>query len=209
MKLLVLGATGGTGRHLVTQALEQGHEITVLVRDPAKLGDVRDRVRAVKGSMPGDVPALAEAVLGQDAVVSSLGLGNGTQPNGLIERSVPAIVAAMRGAGVRRLVHISAFGVGPTRGDVPLIPRIAQRLLLARVFADKEAGEAVLPSSGLEWTVVYPSVLTDGARTGQVRAGEHLPLSGIPKISRADVAAFTLAQLGERAYVGKGVLISG
>jgi uncharacterized protein YbjT (DUF2867 family) len=208
MKLLILGATGGTGRQLVAQALEQGHQVTVLVRDPAKLGASSGKVRVVQGSMPDAGSALAEAVRGQDAVISSLGLGNGTNPRGLIERSVPAIVATMREAGVKRLMHISAFGVGPTRADVPLVPRIAQWLFLAKVFADKAAGEAVLPTSGLEWTVVYPSVLTDGPKTLKVRAGAHLPLSGVPKISRADVAAFTLAELSARNYVGKGALIS-
>ncbi|MBC5763560.1 NAD(P)-dependent oxidoreductase [Ramlibacter albus] len=208
MKVLILGATGGTGRHLVTQALEQGHEVTVLVRNPAKLGELQPRVRAIQGSLPEGGEALQAAVRGQDAVISSLGLGNGTNPDGLMERSVPAIVAAMRSAGVKRLVHISAFGVGPTKGDVPLVPRLAQRLFLSKVFADKEAGERALPASGLDWTVVYPSVLTDGPKTAKIRYGEHLPLSGIPKISRADVAAFTLAQLTDKTYVGKGALVT-
>jgi putative NADH-flavin reductase len=208
MQLLILGATGGTGQQLVTQALAQGHEVTVLVRDPTRLGALRERVRAVVGSLPASAGPLREAAGGQQAVISALGVGNATRAHHLMAGALPAIVAAMQGAGVKRLLHISAFGVGPTRGDVPLVPRLAQRLLLRDVFADKEAGEACLPASGLEWTVVYPSLLTDGARTGIYRHGEHLRLSGLPRISRADVADFTLAQLQDSRYVGRGALVS-
>jgi putative NADH-flavin reductase len=208
MKLLILGATGGTGRQLVEQALARGHEVTVLARSPDKLGPLAARVRVVQGALPQDAAALSEAMRGQDAVVSALGVGNATRSGGLMQGAVPVILDAMARQGVQRVLHVSAFGVGSTAADVPALPRLLQKLLLADVFADKLAGEGVLRESGLEWTIVYPSILTDGARTARYRTGEHLALRGLPRISRADVADFVLGELQDARYVRKGAMIS-
>lgn len=209
MKLLVLGATGGTGREVVTQALEAGHDVTVLVRDPTRLTVTLDHRHVVTGSVTDNQDALIEATRGQNAVISALGVGNSLKSNGLIARSVPAIVQAMTAAGVRRLVFMSACGVGDTWRDVPFVPRIFMRTLLRDLFADKAAGEEILRHSGLDWTLVYPVMLTNGPRTGRCRAGERLDLHGFPRISRADVAAFLLSQVSDGAYIRKGVIISG
>jgi putative NADH-flavin reductase len=205
VKILILGATGGTGREVVAQGLQRGHELTALVRNPQKLA-ASEKLRVVRGSMA-DAQALADAVRGQDAVISALGMGNGLKSHGLMAKSVPALIAAMEREGVGRLVLTSAFGVGPTRRDVPLVPRLFQRLLLRDIFADKEAGETALRASRLEWTIVYPAMLTDAAASGRYRAAEHLELHGLPRISRADVAQFLLAAAGDRALVGKSLLI--
>ena len=121
---------------------------------------------------------------------------------------MPRIVRAMEDHGIRRLIFTSAFGVGDTRRDVPLVPRIFIRLLLQDIYRDKELGEATLRASGLDWTLVYPAGLVDGPATGQCRAGERLSLSGFPRIARADVADFLLTQIDDTTYVRKGVLIS-
>ena len=151
--------------------------------------------------------ALQAAIRGQDVVISALGAGNSFKPAGLIEHSVPAIVRAMEAQGVRRLIFTSAYGVGATFNTVPLVPRIFMRLLLHDIYADKEAGEAHLYRSKLDWTIVYPVTLTNGPKTGGYRVGEHLALRGIPKISRADVAHFLLSQMEDSTYLRKGVLI--
>ncbi|MBI5909982.1 MAG: SDR family oxidoreductase [Betaproteobacteria bacterium] len=208
MKLLVLGATGATGRQIVAQALERAHEVVAFVRNPGKLAISNDRLRVVTGSIPDDTRALTEAVRGQDAVVSALGVGNLLKSSDLISRSMRAIVPAMESQEVRRLLFVSAFGVGETRRDVPLLPRIAQRLLLADVFADKEAGEDYLRRSSLDWTLIHPAILTNGPKTAKYRVGERLELHGLPKISRADVADFVLSQLEDATYLRKEVLIS-
>jgi putative NADH-flavin reductase len=114
----------------------------------------------------------------------------------------------MESQGVRRLIFTSAYGVGATQADVPLVPRILMRLLLRDLYADKAAGEDDLRRSGLAWTLVYPTTLTKGPRTGKYRVGEHLTLHGVPKISRADVADFLLSQIEDGSYTGRGVLIS-
>ena len=208
MKLLVIGATGATGLQIVQQALAQGHEVTAFVRDPAKLKISHPALRVVQGSMPENAAALAGALQGQDAVLSSRGLRNALRANGLQERSMQALVPAMQAAGVRRLVTVSANGVGDSHAASPLLPRIMYRLLLGDIFADKQAGEAVVRASSLDWTFAYPTLLTNGPRTGKYRAGERLELSGMPKISRADVADFVLKQLQDRSWSRKRPVIS-
>jgi len=209
MKLFVLGATGPTGLQIVQQALAQGHEVTAFVRDPAKLPFTGKNLKVITGNLPGDARALAEALRGHDAVISSLGLHNVLKSNGLIENSMRVLVPAMEQQGVRRLIIVSANGVGDTRRHAPLLPRLMYSLLLTGIFADKQAGEDIVRASSLEWTITYPTLLTDGPRTGAYRAGERLKLKGMPKISRADVAEFVLRQLGDRAFLKKGAVISG
>lgn len=206
--VLVLGATGGTGQQLVTQALQQGHRVTALVREPPQLSLASDRLRVLGGSVTDDGSALATAMRGQDVVISALGVGKSFKSGGLIAESVPRIVRAMKDEGVRRVIFTSAFGVGETHRDVPLVPRLFIRLLLQDVYRDKAAGEAQLIESELDWTLVYPSGLVDGAASGRYRAGERLPLRGFPRIARADVAAFLLTQIDDATYVRKRVLIS-
>ena len=208
MKLLVLGATGATGLQIVQQALAQGHQVTALVRDPAKLKISHPALRVVQGSMPEDAAALASALQGQDAVLSSLGLRNALRANSLQERSMQALVPAMLAAGMRRLITVSANGVGDSHAASPLLPRIMYRLLLGDIFADKKAGEDVVRASSLDWTFAYPTLLTNGPRTGKYRAGERLELSGMPKISRADVADFVLKQLQDRSWSRKRPVIT-
>jgi len=160
------------------------------------------------GDVLGEAGALATAVANQDAVISTLGVGNSFKSGGLIGRSAPALVAAMQAHGVRRLVFTSAFGVGATYRDTPLLPRVFNATLLRDIHADKQAGEAVIQASSLDWTIVYPVGLTDGPRTGAYRVGERLALSGFPRISRADVAELLVQQVADRSHVRKGVLIA-
>ena len=208
MKLFVLGATGPTGLQIVQQALAQGHEVTAFVRDPAKLPVRHERLKTVVGALPGDAKALAAALRGHDAVISSLGLHNALKARRFSENNMRVLVPAMQQQGVRRLIIVSANGVGDTHKDSPLLPRIMYRLLLTDIFADKKAGEDIVRASGLDWTIAYPTLLTDGPRTGNYRAAERLALKGFPKISRADVADFVLRQLNDSAFLKKGAVIS-
>jgi uncharacterized protein YbjT (DUF2867 family) len=114
----------------------------------------------------------------------------------------------MKSASVRRLIFLSAFGVGDTFRDAPFVARVFIRLLLKDLYRDKEAGEDAIRSSGLDWTIVYPTGLTDGAATGGYQVGERLALHGVPRISRSDVAAFLVQQIEATSYFRKGVLIS-
>jgi putative NADH-flavin reductase len=207
-RLLVLGATGATGRLVVARALELGHTVTVLVRSPDRLEVSPDRVRVITGTLPDDEAALVAAVRGQDAVISALGVGQSFTPNDLMARSIPVIVRVMESEGPRRLVFTSAFGVGSTWTDTPFLPRIFIRTLLRKVYADKAAGEQAITRSTLDWTLVHPVGLTNGGRRGRYRVGEHLDLRGFPTISRADLADFLLAQIDDRSFIGKRVLVA-
>jgi uncharacterized protein YbjT (DUF2867 family) len=207
-KALVLGATGPTGRHVVQQALARGLEVTALVRNPRGV-DASRPVRVVVGDTVTKPASVRTAVAGQDAVISALGVGKSFRPNGLIENSMRNIVDAMEAEGVRRLVFTSAFGVGGTIRDTPILPRLFIRTLLRRVYEDKRAGEAILRRSTLEWTLVCPTGLTNrrGVRPNY-RVGERLDLGGLPTVSREDVADFLLRQLTDRTFLHKEVLVS-
>lgn len=209
MKVLLLGASGGTGQHVLRQAIARGHQITALVRHPklAALPPEASRARIVAGDVL-DHASLATAMAGQDAVVSALGVGKSFTPNGLIAAAVPKVIASMQQHRVRRIVFMSAFGVAETWQDTPFLPRLFIRTLLRRIYADKAAGEAALKKSDLDWTIVYPTGLTDKPGSRRYRVGERLELTGFPTIPRADVADCLLHELEEPSHVRKAVLVS-
>ena len=207
MKLAVFGATGPTGKELVSQALDRGYQVTVFARRPEAV-PMREHLRIVAGDAARDAGAVAEAVRGQDAVLSALGVRTSFFPRGLMQRSLANIVPAMEAAGVRRFVLMSAFGVGESRKDAPIGPRLVYKTLLACIFADKRVAEESLKRSALEWTIVYPVLLTNAPRSVRYRAAERLELRGFPSISRADVADFMLRELVERRFVRRTVILS-
>ena len=193
---------------MLEQALAKGHAVTAFVRDPGRLANRDERVRVIVGDTTRDAPAIADALIGQDVVVSALGRRNTLRSDHLIERSMRMIVPAMERAGVRRLILLSAFGVGESRRDAPWIPRIMYRVLLGDIFRDKLAGEKRVRQSSLDWTIVYPVLLTNGPLTLRYRAGERLELRGLPKISRADVARFLLIEAESGGFVRKVAVLS-
>ena len=152
--------------------------VTVFVRDPAKAPAPHDRLRVVTGSLL-DEAALTAAVRGQDAVISAIGRGRSFKSEHLMEQVVPPLVSAMKAAGVRRLIFMSALGVGDSYQDSPVIGRLFFRTLLRGIYADKAVGDRLIRTSGLEWTLVQPSQLTDGPLTRNYRHGERLALSGM------------------------------
>ena len=208
MKLVVFGASGGTGQEIIKQALEQGHDVTAFVRDPKKLTIKNSRLHIIEGDVLNDQSAIARAITGRDAIISSLGRANSLKSNGLIAGSLAAIVPAAKKHDVRRLILISAFGVGDSSRNAPLVPRLMYRLLLGDIYRDKKAGEDIVKASDLDWTIVHPVMLTTGPKTETYRSGERFNLKGFPKISRADVAHFALAQLTDKTFLRKTAVIS-
>ncbi len=183
MNLVILGATGRTGRLVVEQALAAGHTVTALVRSPEKLTSANPNLRVVTGQAT-DASAVSRAMEGADAVISTLG-GKGS----VIADSTQAIVAAARAAGVKRVVLLSSWVVERDRMDT--VTRLLTGLAMGPVIKDKSAGELVLRRSDLEWTIVYPSSLTDGPAKGSVTELPEQAKRGMSeKISRADVAAW-------------------
>ena len=206
MRLLILGATGPTGRHLVDQALAAGHDVTALVREPARITIVHPRFGRVAGDAT-DARALEDSMGGKDAVLSALGAGKSLRSQ-IASRAMAALIPAMRARGLKRVIVLSSFGVGESYEQASLLQRIAFRTMLRQIFADKAEADAMLRASGLDWTLVYPTLLTNGERAGRYRVGERLAMRGMPTISRADVAAFMLAQLGTDEWRCRTAVIS-
>jgi uncharacterized protein YbjT (DUF2867 family) len=202
MKLLILGGTGPTGQQVVMQAIAKGHDVTALVRTPSKLALTSGNLKVVKGDVL-DKTTLLKALEGQDALVSALGVGKTLRPHHLIENAMATIVQAMSSAGVKRIVFLSAFGVGESFSNANLLQKLIFRLPLKAIYADKAKGDSMLKESPLDWTIVRPVVLTNGPTTVKYQAGEVLPMKGMPAISRADVADFMLRQLSEDTYLRK------
>lgn len=208
LRLLVLGATGRTGQQLVGEALGQGHEVTALVRDRARLLIQDGRLHVVVGGAT-DPATVDEAVAGHDAVLCALGPRSLKEllRAELMRATVPALVSSMERRGVRRLILLSALGVGESASRAPLAPRLAFRSFLRQVGQDKERAEQAVRASGLEWTIVYPPSLSTGPATGTYRHGEDLELRASPRVSRADVAQFMLMQLTDDRYIRKGAIV--
>ena len=191
MKLVVLGATGGTGLELVRQAIEHGHSVTAFVRSPDRLQPFRDRIAVQQGDLLNR--AELEAVLrGHDAVLS--GFGSRTPRSkadaDLLRRFAVALAGAMPPAGVSRVVVESVAFL--FRDSIVPPAYLLGRLLFPRTVADASAMERVFAESDLDWTMVRPPELTDKPYTGKYRVREgHLPPFGF-SISRADVADFML-----------------
>ena len=209
MRLLLLGATGRTGRELLLQALAQGHQLTALARDPGRLAVRDEHVHAIAGS-PSDSAAIHAALEGQEAVLCTLGPRS---PKALLafdlmQATVEALVPSMQAQRVGRIVMLSALGAGQSAAHAPAASRLMFRTLFRQVGKDKAIAEAMLEDSGLDWTVVYPPSLTNGPRTGSYRHGQAMKVRGVPRISRADVAEFMLAQLTDPSYVRRSAIIS-
>ncbi|TMD91949.1 MAG: SDR family oxidoreductase [Chloroflexi bacterium] len=197
MKLVVLGATGRTGRLVVEQALAAGHTVTALVRSPEKLTIRNSGLRMVAGRAT-DAADVAQALEGADAVLSTLG-GNGS----VIADSTRAIVDAAHQTGVRRVIVLSSFFV--ERDRLGAVSRLLTGLAMGSVIKDKTAGEKLLRQSDLDWTIIYASLLKEGPDSGSVRVlpeGAKRRISD--GISRSDVAkwmveAATTSQLNHRS----------
>jgi uncharacterized protein YbjT (DUF2867 family) len=185
MNLVVLGATGRTGRLVVEQALSAGHSVTALVRSPQKLTTHHPNLHVVTGEAT-DVSAVSRALEGADAVIGTLG-GGGS----VIADSTRAIVAAAPKTGVRRIVLLSTFAA--ERDRLGAGTRLLTSIGMGAMLKDKTAGEEMLRRSDLDWTIVYASMLTDGPASGSIAVLPEGTRRGMTqKISRADVAAWMI-----------------
>jgi putative NADH-flavin reductase len=211
MNIIVFGATGATGKPVVEQALAAGHHVTAFVRTPSKVPFDHPNLRVQAGQVTTDQQAVTAAVAGHDAVISALGNPHtykGMRAPTVITDATSIIIRAMEETGVDRLVFLSAFGVGDTVKEAPLPLKAMYRMFLGPVYADKLRAERTLRASELNWTLVYPVVLTNGPRTGAYRAGDSLPLKGLAKVSRADVADFILRQLDDDTYARRTAVLA-
>ncbi|MFC9299302.1 NAD(P)-dependent oxidoreductase [Streptomyces sp. NPDC057011] len=202
MKLTVFGATGGVGHEVVRQALAAGHEVTAVVRDPARLDvPAHERLEVAVVADLTDEEALVPVLAGRTAVISALGAASNKQAKAapVTGPAVRAILAAMDRAGVTRLSAVSAAPVGP---DVPsdgVFTRAVFLPLLRRalrdLYADLAVMEAAIGASRAEWTVIRPPRLLNRPRTGTYRRALDANVPRARVIPRADVADALLTTL--------------
>ncbi|MCM1943860.1 MULTISPECIES: NAD(P)-dependent oxidoreductase [Streptomyces] len=208
MKLTVFGATGGIGQEIVRQALGAGHEVTAVVRDPARFAVTGERLEVHRADL-GDAGALRPAVAGRDAVLSGLGArSRADAAAGIAARLTRPVLTAMDAEGVRRLVVVSAAPVGPTPEGEGLLDKAVLAVVnsvLKDVYADLRVMESELAASATDWTSVRPPKLTDRPLTGRYRT----VVGGTPPrgrtLARADVAHAMLAALDDPSTVRQGV----
>jgi putative NADH-flavin reductase len=208
MKLLIIGATGGTGQLLVQKALAQGHDATVLVRDPSKLRSRQERLRVLVGDIL-DPVSVDSAVAGQDAVLSSLGTRKWFRPTTLFSEGTKNLLRSMDRHGVRRLICITGVGVRETLGHGGfLYDNFFHPIFTKRVYEDKDRQEEIIRNSGRQWIIVRPGLLTNGPARKNYRVLTDLTGVTIGRISRADVAAFMLAQLNSDRYLRQAPILT-
>lgn len=207
-KLLVLGATGGTGQHIVSQAVERSYDVAVLARSAEKAGKLKGAEVVVGDAL--DATALRRALEGRDAVVSALGTPmSPLREATLLSSATRVLVDAMQAENVRRLVAVTGIGAGDSAGHGGfLFDRLIFPLLLRHVYADKNRQEAIVRASGLDWVLVRPSVLNNRTESQPTRAIEDLSRFHGGTISRADVARFVLDQVQGEAWLRRAPLVT-
>lgn len=202
MRLLIVGGTGGTGRQLIAQALERGHAVTALVRNPSKLGLEHPRLRVVRGDVL-DYGSVEEAVRGQEAVISALGHKRFFYPTRILSEGTANLLRAMQAHGVPRFVCETSLGIGDSAGRMGLYYTLfVIPVILPFYFWDKTRQEQLIAASDVEWVIVRPGVLSNAERRGTYRHGRDIGNFLLTvRIARADVADFMLHQVQNDLYL--------
>ena len=205
MNIAVFGATGKTGLEILKQSLTKGDVVTAFVRDPLKLELEHEKLKVIKGDIF-EVASVGQAILRQDAVVCALGSSE-LKKTTVRSEGTNNIIQGMKENKVKRLVIISAMGVGESWDTLSAINKFFFATLLKSSREDHEAQEVVVKESGLDWTIIRPSGLTDTPLTKTYSIGENI-LAKTSKISRADVAHAILKDLLENKFLQKAVTIT-
>ena len=210
MKVIVFGATGGIGRLLVAGALDHGHSVTAFVRNGQSL-EPRDGLSVVEGDLF-DPQSVGDAIDGHRAVFSALG-SRTLKADPLLSRAIPLIINGMHFHRVDRIITVGAAGALYPAGKyqpplATVLFAIARATLLRHPMADQRAQERLLAAGDLDYTIVRPPRLTDGAATGTYRVLPDALPSSSRHISRADVADFMLQQLTDPRFHRRGVYLA-
>jgi uncharacterized protein YbjT (DUF2867 family) len=194
MRVAVVGAAGGTGKHVVAQALAAGHEVIAVARRPEAIAIRHEKLRVVKGDVL-DAPSIAAALAGVDAVVSTFGPADNARPGTLMSEGVASIIAACRQNGVPRFVFESGLMCSTGKGLGP-ISRVGIALAgwwYAAMRDDKRLAEDAIAGSAIpHWVIVRPPVLSDAPATGRYVEGIDARVNATRAMAHADVATFLL-----------------
>ena len=204
--VLIIGASRGIGLKTVEAALHAGHSVRALARSARGIPVDHPKL----GKMVGDalqVPTVKRALTGVDVVIQSLGISAGSEiifkSTQLFSIATRVLVAAMEEAQVKRLICVTGFGAGDSRGRGGFLYSVAFHLLVGRIYDDKDVQERIVRGSKLDWVIVRPVILTNGPKTNAYRAlvDPHHWTCGF--ISRADVADFLVKQIEDDAFLRK------
>jgi putative NADH-flavin reductase len=202
MKLVIFGATGGTGAELLRQSLESGHVVTAVVRNPTRLS-IREHANLTV--IEGDVLAAGPwqaAMAEHEVVLSCLGSTDRRHATSVYSRGAVHIMEAMRGPGTGRFVCLSSAGLEIQPGT-PLAQRLVTKLIVQRLYrhgyADMARMESIVAASSTQWTIIRPPMLTDGPLTGDYRVAINAHLSKPRSMSRADLAHYMMTHVDDEA----------
>lgn len=199
MRIAIIGGSKGTGLATAHEALERGHEIVIVSRSDPRL--IRDGVRWLTGDARDSI-VLERALEGVSATVTALGVPQTWKRTTLFSQAAVALMRAMDQAGLKRTVLVTGLGAGDSRGRQGWVyDKLVFPLLLARSYADKDRAEAILRKSDLNWTIVRPGRLTNGAKKGRVEALLTPQTYRYGAISRADVAGFVLDCIEQATFM--------
>ncbi|HHW37976.1 MAG TPA: SDR family oxidoreductase [Bacillales bacterium] len=205
MNILILGATGRVGSHIVAHALQDGHHVTVLVRTPEKIQIDNENLTILQGNVI-NKDDIVRAMHGIDIVISALN----TDGTATLTESMPLIIEAMKNEGIQRLITIGTAGILQSRTTPNILRYQSSGSKRKSTHAAKEHHKVydMLKQSTLEWTIVCPTYLPDGKRIGKYRIEPNfLPENGV-EISVPDTAEFTFRQIKTNDYIKSRVGIA-
>jgi putative NADH-flavin reductase len=207
MKVLIYGATGATGKHLVQQAVALGHSVTAFARNPQKINISAPNLIVVGGELT-NKQLIEKTIEGQDAVMSALGASSMFTYDKTVVDGIQTILNAMQSKKVDRFIYLSFSGVRESRHKMGFVIKYIAPKLLSTEIARHEDCERMIRLSNLDWTIVRPPTLSNDKPLGNFRVGENISSARpITTISRADVASFMLQQLTDTIFVRKAPLI--
>ena len=210
--MLIVGASRGIGLETVKQALNAGHQVKALARSANNIALDHPALTKVAADAQ-DEQALHAALEGVDAVIQTLGVKASPKmvlrPVDLFSKATHALLPAMQRAGVRRLIAVTGFGAGDSRHRGGLLYKIGFNLFLRRAYDDKDIQERLIRESDLDWSIVRPVILFDGAHTGEYQVITDPRRWRVGFISRANVADFLVKQIDDNAYFRKTPVITG
>ena len=209
MKIIVFGATGGTGKLILAQALAQGHSVTAFARNPEGLPQ-DPHLRVIQGDVF-DFATVVNAVRGHRAVLSALGARTRKKAD-VLSQAIPNILEGMRQEYVTRLIVLGAAGAHPDYGKYQnaltnIALWMAKKTVLKHPFLDQQEQERMLAASEVDYTIVRAPRLLDGPLTGKYRVLPDALPPGALSVSRADVADFMLLQLTDPRFRRQGPYI--
>lgn len=209
MNIVIFGANGPTGQILTQQALTAGYTVVAVTRHPQAFPFQNARLQVMRGDVF-DLASVEQAVAGQDAVLSTIGVPYSRKPITIYSQGTANIIQAINHHGVRRLVCVSSGGTNPHYDPQEgfIFGRIIKPIFGRTLYADMFRMETLVRQSDLDWTIVRPAGLFNTPSVTDYRVAQAYMVPGGRKTSRADLADFMFKQLTTDEYVHKAVAIA-